>query len=173
MNDLANKIFELKAGLIFALLTIFFGTLLGGILGTFEDSVKNYLNVSANQVYLEVYKSNTKELVKVVDKSWTNIRSSHFYANGIGTTSLVLILLLGFMRTKVLLRKMVAVFLGVGGLGYSLFWLFVGFSAPSLGSTGVAKAMFTWLSIPSTGIYILGVFFTMVLVIDEILITKK
>ncbi len=172
-SQFSNKIFELKIGLIFALLTIFFGFLLGGVFGAFEDQIKGHLNQSANEVYLEVYKSNTENLVKVVSKSWTYFKRSHMHANGIGTTALALILLLSFLNTKTLFRKITAIFLGVGGFGYSLFWLLAGLKAPSLGSTGLAKESLAWLAVPSSGMCILGVFGVIVLFVDEMLLSQK
>lgn len=172
-GQISNKIFDLKIGLIFALLTIFYGFLLGGVFGGFEDQIKGYLNAEANKVYLEVYQSHTDNLVKVTKKSWTYIKRSHMHATGIGTTSLVLILLLSFLNTKVLVRKIAAIFLGLGGFGYSLFWLLAGMKAPLLGSTGLAKETLSWLAIPSSGMCILGVFGTMLLFVDEMLLSQK
>ncbi len=44
--------------------------------------------------------------------------------------------------------------LGAGGLGYSVFWLWAGFRAPALGSTGAAKESLKWLAIPSSGLFV-------------------
>jgi len=47
--------------------------------------------------------------------------------------------------------------LGAGALLYSLFWLFAGFTAPSLGSTGAAKEALSFIAIPGAGLCLLGV----------------
>lgn len=172
-SQISTKVFDLKIGLIFALLTIFYGFLLGGVFGAFEAQIKGHLNQSANEVYLEVYKSNTENLAKVVSKSWDYFKRSHLHANGIGTTALALILLLSFLNAKTLLRKTTAIFLGVGGFGYSLFWLLAGLKAPSLGSTELAKEALAWFAVPSAGMCILGVLGVIVLVVDEMLHSQK
>jgi multisubunit Na+/H+ antiporter MnhB subunit len=46
--------------------------------------------------------------------------------------------------------------LGIGALGYSVFWLWAGFRAPGLGSTGAAKESLAWLAMPSSGIFVLA-----------------
>lgn len=45
---------------------------------------------------------------------------------------------------------------GAGSLGYSLFWMFAGFSASGMGSTSLAKESLAWLSIPSSAFCVIG-----------------
>ena len=54
--------------------------------------------------------------------------------------------------------------LGLGALGYSAFWLWAGFRAPGLGSTGAAKESLRWLAMPSAGAMLLGTLCALVLV---------
>ena len=46
--------------------------------------------------------------------------------------------------------------LGGGALGYSVFWMWAGFIAPGLGSTGAAKESLRWLAMPSAGALMLA-----------------
>jgi len=59
-----------------------------------------------------------------------------------------------FMPTTLLLKKLTAIFLGLGSLGYSLFWMFAALKAPGLGNTGEAKYALAFLAIPSAGLCI-------------------
>jgi hypothetical protein len=84
------------------------------------------------------------------------MKRAHLHANGLGTTSLVLILLLGTLPVSAMIRRFVGIALGAGALGYSSFWLFAARRAPVLGSTHDAKESLSWLAIPSAGLLLLG-----------------
>ncbi len=58
------------------------------------------------------------------------------------------------LETGLLAARLVSLGLGVGSLGYSVFWLRAGFRAPSLGSTGAAKESLAWLAIPASGMVV-------------------
>jgi hypothetical protein len=49
-----------------------------------------------------------------------------------------------------------ALALGIGALGYSVYWMWAGFIAPGLGGTGAAKESLRWLAIPSAGAVMLA-----------------
>jgi multisubunit Na+/H+ antiporter MnhB subunit len=55
-----------------------------------------------------------------------------------------------------LVTALVSLALGAGGLGYSIFWMWAGFRAPGLGSTGAAKESLKWLAMPSSGGFVLA-----------------
>ncbi len=150
----------MKAGILLALLTIIFGFALGVSFGAFEDAMKGHLKSSAAEVLATAYQGDEANAKKVVDKSWAYFQRAHLHANGIATTSLALILLLGFMAVRPGLKGIVAAFLGLGSLGYSLFWLLAGLRAPGLGSTGAAKETLSWLALPSVTMLIAGVLLT-------------
>ncbi len=66
------------------------------------------------------------------------------------SVSLVVVLL----GTGLLAARTVSLGLGIGRLGYSVFWLRAGSRVPSLGSTGAAKESLAWLAIPASGMVV-------------------
>jgi hypothetical protein len=59
---------------------------------------------------------------------------------------------------------LITIVLGAGGLGYSVFWMWAGFRAPALGSTGAAKESLAWLAMPSSGGFVLAMVAVLVVI---------
>ena len=78
------------------------------------------------------------------------------HAGGMGTTALGLILLVGLLGTPRRWTTVLGVALGAGGFGYSFYWMWAGFRALGLGSTGLAKESLKWLAMPSSGAFVLA-----------------
>ena len=152
-----------KLGILFCLLTLLYGFGLGIGFGAFEDDLKKHLKSSAEAVFDSKYEGSTRKMKKITDKSWTYFKRAHLHANGLGTSSLVLILLLSSLPTASVLKIVTALFLGLGSFGYSLFWMFAGLRAPGMGSTGAAKESLKWLAMPSSGLCVLGLCIVFVL----------
>ena len=151
-----ERILPMKYGLLFALLTLVYGFGLGGVFGAYEDSIKSHLKAEGQKVLSSAYGDDPGALKKVADKSWVYFKRAHLHANGLGTAAVSLILLLAFLPVSIPVKRLVALALGVGSLGYSLFWMWAGLKAPGLGGTGAAKEALQWLAIPSSGLCILG-----------------
>ena len=156
MNHFAQNLAPMKFGLLFALLTLLFGFGLGAAFGAAEDSIKGRLKEDAQAVLADKYGGDEAKAKKVTDKSWVYWKRAHLHANGLGTSSLALILLLSFLAVSDRTKSIVALLLGLGGLGYAMYWLFAGMRAPSMGSTGAAKESLGWLAIPASGACIVG-----------------
>lgn len=150
--DLTN----LRIGIVLSLITLLFGFGLGGAFGAFEDGIKGSLKSSAEAVKGSVYEGDEAAMGKITSKAWTYYKRAHLHANGLGTTSLALILLLATFPGSVMARRLNSIALGAGALGYSSFWLFAARRAPALGSTHDAKESLSWLAIPSAGMLLLG-----------------
>lgn len=146
-----------RYGLLLASAAILFGFILGGLFGAFEHPIQESLKTSGEAVLSTVYANDTAKLEGVLSKSWTYFKRAHMHAGGIGTSALALSLMLGFLPGQARLRSVLAGALGLGSLGYSVFWLLAGIKAPVLGSTGAAKESLQWLAIPSAGLLIVGV----------------
>ena len=146
----------MRIGLLLSFITLLYGFGLGGVFGAFEDNLKDHLKEKAASVVEEQYEGDIANAGKVLSKSWTYFKRSHLHANGLGTTSLAMIIFLALCSPAVGFMFLTALFLGLGSLGYSLFWLFAGLLAPSLGSTGAAKEALLFLALPSSGMCILG-----------------
>ena len=146
-------------GLCFAVVTLLFGFGLGVVFGLNEDAIKSRLTASASVVSTTVYKDDAKAITAVLDKSWAYMQRAHLHAGGLGATAIALSLVVVLLGTGPLAartdaRPIVSLGLGVGSLGYSVFWLWAGFRAPSLGSTGAAKESLAWLAIPASGMVV-------------------
>ena len=66
-------------------------------------------------------------------------------------------------KAKAIYKQVGAIFLGLGGLGYSLSWFLVAFRAPVVGDIHVVKAGIHLLAAPSIGMLLLGTGFVLIL----------
>lgn len=156
-NEFRANLRVARFGVVLSLLTIFFGYGLGGLYGGMEDAVRGGLEVSAQAVRDTVYRGNDTKVQEVLSKAWSYHKRAHMHGSGIGTASLAMILLVAALRrpsTK--MRASISWALGLGGLGYSAFWLLAGRLAPGMGGTGAAKEALAFLAIPSAGLLLLG-----------------
>ncbi|MCC6524305.1 MAG: hypothetical protein IT373_16725 [Polyangiaceae bacterium] len=168
-DDFISRLRASRWGAMLALLTILFGFGFGGAFGAFEDSLREGLTARAEVVRDTVYQGDTAKMKSVVDKSWSYYKRAHLHGGAIGAVALGSILLLAALRRPpVLARRGVALAAGLGGLGYSLYWMLAARAAPGLGGTGEAKESLAWLAIPSAGLLMLGLAAVMALVGREL-----
>lgn len=170
-NKIVDQIVVVRLGLILSIITILFGFILGGFFGAAEDNIKDFLKNKAENAPAGTYE-NQEAKDKIVSKSWAYFKRSHIHANGIGTTAVVLILVLSVIPSRFQSKSILSFCLGLGALLYALFWLFAGINAPGLGSTGAAKEQLQWLAIPGAGLCILGVFGTLITSFKFLFLTK-
>ncbi|PWJ40034.1 hypothetical protein [Sediminitomix flava] len=172
-NQFFSELKRLKWGVLFATLTILYGFGMGGFFGANEKAIKTHL-ADEGKAALEVqYKGDEAAMNKVVSKSWSYFKRSHLHGGAIGAASLALILLLGAMYRKPLLRTVTSIALGFGGLGYSVFWMLAGLTAPGIGGTGAAKDSLEWLAVPTASMLLLGIISVVVLVVTELFLTSS
>ncbi|MFM9092957.1 MAG: hypothetical protein ACKOUK_14615, partial [Verrucomicrobiota bacterium] len=81
-------------GLTLALLTVLFGQAIGIAFGAAEDAMKARLREDAAAVTATLYKGDPALAKPVVDKAWVYVQRAHLHAGAMGTTALVLIVLL-------------------------------------------------------------------------------
>jgi len=156
-DEFARRLRASRWGAVLALLTILFGFGLGGLFGALEDVLKGDLHARAEAVRDTVYGGDPVKQKSVVDKSWGYYKRAHLHGGAIGAVSLASILLLATLRRPGRrLRSLIALALGIGGLGYAGFWLLAARSAVRLGSTGLAKESLEWLAVPSAGLLLSG-----------------
>ncbi len=162
-----------RYGVVLSMLSILFGFGLGGAFGGFESTFKDGLAASAEEVRETVYGGDDAKIESVLAKSWSYHKRAHMHGAGIGTSALVLILLLAALRRpSALVRRVVSLGLGLGALGYPVFWLLAGRLAPSVGGTGGAKKALEWLAVPSAGLLLLGLVAVTILVAIELFSPK-
>ncbi|MCH8555060.1 MAG: hypothetical protein LAT76_07875 [Schleiferiaceae bacterium] len=147
----------IRFGILFSLLTIALGFFMGMIFGIGEDAIKSNLGERAASVLETVYQNDTEKAAAVVSKSWTYFKRAHMHAGGIGTAALSICLLVGFWGRRPVVATYTTAALGLGGLGYSVFWWLAGLRAPLLGSTAAAKESLAFLAMPSAGLIVLSV----------------
>jgi len=155
-RTLPSNIHSVSVGLLLAMLTILYGQGMGVAFGINEGMFKDRLKASAAAVRDTAYKGDDAALKAVVDKSWAYMLRAHLHAGAMGTTAFVLIVFMCLIGLSGRLVTAISIGLGAGGLGYSLFWMWAGFRAPGLGSTGAAKDSLEWLAMPSSGAFVLA-----------------
>jgi len=165
MHETFAALRPLRVGLLFALLASIYGFGLGAAFGAAEDDLKGHLKEEAQAVLETKYDGDPAKAKKVYDKAWVYMKRAHLHANGLGASSLALILLLAVLRGGKRLRSALALFLGVGALGYGMYWMFAALAAPGMGSTGAAKESLEWLAIPTSGMLIIGLVLTTFLLV--------
>ncbi|HEX6643949.1 MAG TPA: hypothetical protein VF037_04690 [Gemmatimonadales bacterium] len=143
-------------GLALATCAILFGFLMGGLFGLNEAAIKDRLATSAAAVTATVYQGDAAKAEPVIAKSWEYMQRAHLHGGAIGTAALGLIGVLLVIGASPRRIRILGVALGLGALGYSVFWMWAGFIAPGLGSTGAAKESLRWLAMPSAGALMLG-----------------
>ena len=162
MNDLGR----LRTGLILALLTLLFGSGLGIAFGAAEDALKGHLAAEGRAALDTVYDGDETAMKKTVDKSWVYFKRAHLHANGLGTSALAMVLLIAAIPgAGIRWRSITATALGVGSLGYSVYWLLAGLKAPGMGSTSAARESLDWLAIPTSGLCVVGLLSVIVMVV--------
>ena len=143
-------------GLALAVFTVLFGFAMGGIFGLNEDLIKDRLAASAAAVTSTVYRGDPAAAEPVVAKSWEYMQRAHLHGGAIGTAAIGMIVVMLLIGTPPRTLRVLGLALGIGALGYSVFWMWAGFIAPGLGSTGAAKESLRWLAMPSSGAVMLA-----------------
>lgn len=152
-------------GLILGVTTLLYGFGLGVVFGLNEEAIKAKLNGDANAVLATVYEGDATRIRTVVNGSFTYMQRAHLHAGGLGAVAISLSVVLVLLGTSATVARVVSGALGVGALGYSTFWMWAGFRAPSLGSTGAAKESLGWFAIPSAGLAVAGTAAVLVLLL--------
>ncbi len=147
---------QIRTGAALALSAILFGFVLGGIFGFNEDAVKGRLEASGAAVIATVYQGDVAAKDAVVAKSWEYLLRAHMHGGGIGAAALGAIAAVVLLTGMGTVARWSAFSIGAGALLYSLFWLWAGFKAPGLGSTGGAKEALSFIAVPGAGLTLLG-----------------
>ena len=165
LPDLDLRLRPALPGLLLATLTLLFGFGLGVVFGLNEDAIKSRLSAAAAAAPAAVYQQDAAKVKAVLDKSWVYMQRAHLHAGSLGAVAVVLTLLAVLLGTRPLMTRAISIGLGAGGLGYSIFWLWAGFRAAALGSTGAAKESLAWLAMPSSGAFVVATTAVFVLLI--------
>lgn len=143
-------------GLLLAVVTILFGQGLGIVFGLNEAAIRDRQKAAAIAVRESTYRNDDAAMKAVLDNSWNYMKRAHLHAGGMGTTALALVILLALLGVARRTTLVLGLALGLGGLGYSVYWMWAGFRAPGLGSTTAAKESLKWLAMPSSGAFVIA-----------------
>jgi hypothetical protein len=168
-----------RFGLLFGLLAVLYGWSLGLAFGVNEDGIREKFLADAEAsraIYLQ--KAGSEEganaAIKKIDESaWTYFLRAHLHAGAIGSIAIGGSLVLSLLSVGRLPKLVASLLLGVGAVGYPLFWMLAGMRAPGLGSTGAAKESLEWLAFPSAGGLYLGGLLTFVLVAGDLFFRRR
>lgn len=172
-RSLTSNIRAASIGLLLAVLTILFGLGIGIVFGLNEDVIKSRLKSDAAEAQATVYQNDEVAAKAVVDKSWSYMQRAHLHAGGMGTTAVALITVLCLVGNCRPVSALISLALGAGGLGYSVFWMWAGYRAPALGSTGAAKESLKWLAMSSSGGFVLATVAVFMVVCGWILADRR
>ncbi len=174
MNDFVEtKLRSMRVGILFSILALLFGLGWGLVFGAGEEVVKKRLADSAEAVAETVYANDAAKMKTVKDKSWVYMQRAHLHAGAMGTTALALSVLLAFCRVSPCISGYTSGALGIGALGYSIYWMWAGFRAPGMGSTGEARESLDWLAIPTSGMFVLATILTLIFFIRSFFTRAK
>ena len=157
----------MKIGAVLSLITLLLGFGLGALFGLAEDSIKGGFLEAAKLTLTDSATDLEQEAKSLTGRAWTYMKRSHLHANGLGTSSLAMILLMTLLPTSDGAKKVTSMLLGIGALGYSTFWLLAAQRTPALGSTGAAKESLRWLAMPSTACLVVGLLLVIWMVVRD------
>lgn len=155
----------MRVGILFGILAVLFGLVWGLVFGAGEEAVKGLIANSAQAVAEKIYANDEAKMKTVKDKAWVYMQRAHLHAGAMGTTAIGLSLLLAFCRVSARLSGWTSAALGIGALGYSVYWMWAGFRAPGMGGTHIARESLDWLAIPTSGMFVLAAIVTLIIFI--------
>lgn len=174
-----QRLHAVRFGLALGLLAVLYGWGLGVVFGVGEDWLRQGFlrNAEANrQIYLDKVKGDAEAataLIKRMDETcWRYFQRAHLHAGAIGSIAIGASLLLAFLPVSPSLKLTASTLLGVGSVGYPLFWMLAALRAPALGATALAKESLRWLAVPSAGSLVAGGLLTAFFVMTELLLKR-
>ena len=162
-----ERLVDVRHGIVLGLITLLVGFGLGIVFGLAEDDIKQSFRSNA-EASLAGSEDSEKAAGALASKSWTYMKRAHLHANGLGTASLAICLLMTTFSSGQRYRFVTSLLLGLGALGYSLFWLLAAVRAPEMGSTSLAKESLRWLAMPTSVFCVLGVVFALGLAVRSL-----
>lgn len=156
----------MRFGALLSLFTVLLGFGLGALFGLAEESMKADLLETAKQTLAATATDLGQEAKSLTGRAWTYMKRAHLHANGLGTSALGMILLMTFLPAGDRMKKISSLFLGIGALGYSTFWLLAAQRTPALGSTSAAKDSLRWLAMPTSSFLLIGLLLVIWMVIQ-------
>ena len=168
-----------RFGLLLGLLAVLYGWALGLVFGVNEDGIRERFLADAEAsraIYLQKAGSEAgaAEAIRKIDETaWRYFLRAHLHAGGIGSIAIGASVVLSLLAVGRGPKTAASLLLGVGAIGYPLFWMLAGMRAPGLGSTAAAKESLQWLAIPSAGGLFIGGVITFGLVALDLFFRRR
>jgi len=156
VNRYREDLRSLWFGLLLSMATLLGGFGLGVVFGAFEQPLRAELAELATESIAADPGLTSSSPETRVEKAWTFLRRSHLHANGMATTSLILIGLTPLLGAARRTQRAIASLLGLGSAGYAAFLVAAAFRTPVTGDPVMAKESLRWLAMPAAGVYIIA-----------------
>lgn len=177
MDDvLRSRLAPVRYGLALGFVAVLYGWGLGAFFGVGEDWLREgfLARAEANRAaYLKKAGSEegaTAAIKRIDETSWRYFLRAHLHAGAIGSIAIGANLVLALLSVGPGLKRLASVLLGIGAVGYPLFWMLAGLKAPGLGSTAAAKEGLAWLAVPTAGGLVVGGALTLGLVVADLFV---
>ena len=157
----------IKTGLFISMLVVLYGFSLGIVFGGYEDDIKENYSKKADSVLETVYQNDVAKKEKHVDKAWEFLKLAHTHALGLGPIALVLIVLLGLIHAGELIKIITSVGIGIGSLGYPVYWTIASLQTPTAANYHQVKESLWWVAQPAAGLCFLGLLVIMFLFVKN------
>ncbi len=171
-NILGKTSLPMKLGVLLAFLTILYGLGVGIMFAEFEEKVVNTLKDDAASVFDTAYNRDTDFMNRTVSGSMHYLLRAHIHAFGLGIGAFVLIIGMISLTSESKLRDLSSLFLGIGALGYSTFWMITGFLAPGMGGIKQAKGAVGWYAMLAVIICSIGILLSLFLFVRATFFSK-
>lgn len=154
-----------KFPFLLAIISIIGGVFISILFGANEDIFKNRIaeglskNVKIQSIANIEEKSD--KIKSEADKNWRYFQRYHFHSNAIGTMTLVILLLLAFVKASKKEILSASYMISIGGFFYPIVWLMAGLYGPEMGRNEAkeAFAIFGYMG----GVYLVGIIYALYL----------
>jgi hypothetical protein len=178
MNSLRAQLDPVRFGLVLGLLAVLYGWSLGILFGAGEEWLRRGFVADAERSRdLYVQKAGSEEgataAIKRIDEvAFHYFVRAHMHGGGIGSIAIGASIVLALLSVSARLKALASTLLGLGSVGYPLFWMWAGLRAPALASSGAAKESLRWLAWSSSGALIVGAALTLALVVTDLFLRR-
>lgn len=160
---------KFKLPFILSILAMFGGVFIAIIFGANEAYFKNRINdglaknIKIQEMQVESLKS--EKIKSEAEKNWRYYQRYHFHATGIASMSLVLLIVLGFIKASKTQLLVSSYMISLGGFLYPFVWLFAAIYGPEMGRDQAkeAFAIFGYMG----GVFLVGILFTLYLTLTK------
>lgn len=103
----------------------------------------------------------------LMEAAHERLTRGHLHAMGLGTITIVLSALLGFLSAPARVKTFASACLGIGGIFYPLAWIVMGYRTMEMGLTASQESVMPLVG-PSVGLVLLGIFMTFFYVLSTV-----